>query len=151
MYGYLYKRCISIEIILLNIYPITNIIMAFHYEVKTKRSGLGTKEAKYYAIPVRSGEVTTRQLAREISKRCTLSETDVRATLIALTETMQDFLHDGFSVKLDELGRFTISVTSEGFETPEECTAKKVRANKICFMADKELKRNLKGIEFEKR
>jgi predicted histone-like DNA-binding protein len=124
--------------------------MAYHYEVKTKRSGLGTKEAKYYAIPVRSGEVSTRQLAREISKRCTLSETDVRATLIALTETMQDFLHDGYSVKLDDLGRFTISVTSDGFDTPEECTAKKVRANKICFMADKELKRNLKGIEFER-
>ncbi|HET7733493.1 MAG TPA: HU family DNA-binding protein, partial [Paludibacter sp.] len=122
--------------------------MAFHYEVKTKRSGLGNKEAKYYAIPVRSGEVSTRQLAREISKRCTLSETDVRATLIALTETMQDFLHDGYSVKLDDLGRFTISATSDGFDTPEECTPKKVRANKICFMADKELKRNLKGIEF---
>jgi predicted histone-like DNA-binding protein len=125
--------------------------MAFQYEVKTKRSGLGNKEAKFYAIPVRSGEVSTRQLAREISKRCTLSETDVRATLIALTETMQDFLHDGYSVRLDDLGRFTISATSDGYDTPEDCTPKKVRANKICFMADKELKRNLKGIEFKRK
>jgi len=125
--------------------------MAFQYEVKTKRSGLNDKEAKYYAIPVRSGEISTRQLAREISKRCTLSEVDVRATLMALSETMQDYLHDGYSVKLDDLGRFTISATSDGFDTPEECTAKKVRAKKICFMADKELKKNLKGIEFERK
>lgn len=124
--------------------------MAFRYEVKTKRSALGDQKIRYYAQPVRSGEVSTRQLAREISKRCTLSEVDVRATLIALSETMQDFLHDGYSVRLDDLGRFTISATSDGFDTPEECTAKKVRAKKICFMADKELKKNLKGIEFEK-
>jgi hypothetical protein len=48
-------------------------------------------------------------------------------------------------------GRFTISATSNGFDTPEECNPKKVRANKIYFMADKELKRNLKGIEFERK
>lgn len=125
--------------------------MAFRYELKSKRSALGDKKTLYYAQPIRTGEVSTRQLAREISKRSTLSEADVRATLIALSETMQDFLHDGYSVRLDDLGRFTISVTSDGFESPDQCHPKQVRANKICFMADKELKRNLKGIEFERK
>ena len=125
--------------------------MAFKYEVKTKRSGIGEKKAKYYAIPVRSGEINTRQLARELSSRCTLTEADVRATLIGLAEIMQEYLHEGYSVRLEELGRFTLSASSDGFDSPEECTPHRVKARKICFMADKELKGNLKQVKFERK
>ncbi len=125
--------------------------MAFKYIVKTKRSGVGEKEAKFYAIPVRSGEISTRQLATEISDRCTLTETDVRATLIALVDVMEDYLHKGYSIRLDDLGRFTLSATSDGFESPEACTPKHVKAKKICFMADKRLKENLQFVNFERK
>jgi len=125
--------------------------MAFKYIVKTKRSGVGEKQAKFYAIPVRSGEITTRKLANEISSRCTLTETDVRATLIALVDVMEDYLHQGYSIRLDDLGRFTLSATSEGFDSPEACTPKHVKAKKICFMADKRLKENLQFVDFERK
>jgi predicted histone-like DNA-binding protein len=125
--------------------------MAFKYIVKTKRSGVGEKQAKYYAIPVRSGEITTRKLSSEISNRCTLTEADVRATLIALVEVMEEYLHQGYSIQLDDLGRFTLSATSEGFESPEACTPKHVKAKKICFMADKRLKENLQFVNFERK
>src|SRR5665647_1010439 len=114
--------------------------MAIRYVVKTKRSGVGEKALKHYAIPVRSGEISTRQLAEELSERCTLTETDIRATLIGLSKMIEEYLHKGFSVRLDDLGRFTLSATSEGYEVPEDCTASKVKAKKICFMADKRLK-----------
>lgn len=125
--------------------------MGFRYIVKTKRSGFGEKKAKYYAIPVRSGEIDTRRLAKELSERCTLTETDVRATLIGLVEIMEEYLHQGYSIRLEDLGRFTVSVTSDGHETPEECTPKRVKAKKICFMADKRLKENLKYVSFDRK
>jgi hypothetical protein len=35
--------------------------MAFKYGVKTKRSGLGNKTAKYYAVPIHSREISFEQ------------------------------------------------------------------------------------------
>lgn len=124
--------------------------MAFRYRVRTKRSGIGEKTAKYYAVPVRSGEISTRQLAKDLTKISSLSEGDVYAALIGLSGLVEQYLHEGYSVRLDNLGLFTISATSEGFDTPEECTPRRVKAKKICFRADKELKSNLKFVSFER-
>jgi predicted histone-like DNA-binding protein len=125
--------------------------MPIKYVVKTKRSGLGEKAIKNYALPVRSGEINTRQLSEELSERCTLTETDIRATLIGLSKIIEEYLHKGYSVRLDDLGRFTLSATSDGFDKPEQCTPSKVKAKKICFMADKRLKENLKKVTFERK
>lgn len=124
--------------------------MGFKYRVKTKRSGMGDKEAKYYAVPIRSGKVNIVELAKILAKRCSLTEGDVRSAIIGLVELIEERLHDGYSVQLDDLGIFTISATSEGFESPEDCTPRKVKAKKICFRADKNLKYNLKYVKFEK-
>ena len=124
--------------------------MAFSYRVRTKRSGIGEKAAKYYAVPVRSGEITTRQLAKDLTKISSLSEGDVHAALIGLSGLVERYLQEGYSVRLDNLGLFTVSATSAGFDTPEECTPSRVKAKKICFRADKELKGNLKFVSFER-
>ena len=124
--------------------------MAFRYRVKTKRSGIGEKTAKYYAVPVRSGEISTRQLAKDLAKISSLSEGDVHATLIGLSGLVEKYLQEGYSVRLDNLGLFSVSATSNGFETAEECTPRRVKAKKICFRADKELKGNLKFVSFER-
>jgi len=125
--------------------------MALKYVVKAKRSGVGAKALKYYALPFRSGEISTLQLAEELSERCTLTEMDIRATLIGLSKMIEEYLHNGYSVRLDDLGRFTLSVTSDGFDDVAECTPSKVKAKKICFMADKRLKENLKKVTFERK
>ena len=125
--------------------------MAIKYVVKTKRSGVGDKVLKNYALPVRSGEISTLQLAEELSERCTLTETDIRATLIGLSKMIEEYLHKGYSVKLDDLGRFTLSASSDGFDEAVDCTPSKVKAKKICFMADKRLKKNLKKVTFERK
>ena len=124
--------------------------MAFRYRVKTKRSGIGEKTARYYAVPVRSGEISTRQLAKDLAKISSLSEGDVHATLIGLSGLVEKYLQEGYSVRLDNLGLFSVSATSNGFETAEECTPHHVKAKKICFRAEKELKSSLKFVRFEK-
>ena len=119
------------------------------YRVKQKRNGINDKEL-YYAVPVWSRLVGTREIAQRLSERSTLSPADIRATLIGLVDVMESYLHDGYSVKLDDLGVFRLSATSKGYATPEECTPHRVRASKLCFRADAQLKKNLKFVKFER-
>ncbi len=124
--------------------------MAFRYRVKTKRSGIGEKTAKYHAVPIHSGEISTRQLARDLAQRSSLSEGDVLATLVGLSGLVERYLLDGHTVRLEGLGLLSVSATSPGYETPDECTPRRVKAKKICFRASNDLKANLKYIAFER-
>lgn len=124
--------------------------MAFKYRIKTKRPALADKKIKYYAVPIRSDKVHINNLAEELSHRCSLTKGDVLSALSGLVDLIEEHLHKGDSVQLDELGTFTLSATSDGFDTPEECTPSKVRAQKICFRADNKLKKNLQFVKFEK-
>ena len=119
------------------------------YKVKKKRNGINDKEL-YYAVPAGSGMIGTREIAQRLSERCTLTTADIRATLIGLVGVMESYLHDGYSVKLEDLGVFSLSVTSGGFVTPEECTPRRVRAAKLCFRADPQIRKKLKSVKFER-
>ena len=119
------------------------------YRAKKKRNGINDKEL-YYAVPAWSGLIGTREIAQKLSLRSTLTPADIRATLIGLVDVMEDYLHEGYSVKLDDLGVFRLSATSDGYSTPEECTPHRVRAAKLCFRADPQIKKNLKFVKFER-
>jgi predicted histone-like DNA-binding protein len=119
------------------------------YRVKKKRNGINGKEL-YYAVPAWSGLIDTREIARQLSQRSTLTPADIRATLIGLVEVMETYLHNGYSIKLDDLGVFRLSATSAGFAEPEECTPHRVRAAKLCFRADPQIKKKLKYVKFER-
>jgi len=108
------------------------------------------EKAMYYAVPVSSGIVQTKKLASIISDRCSATESDILLVLNSLSSVMKSLLDDGKKVRLGDIGLFSLSVSSEGFETPEECTPKQVHAKRICFKADKTLKETLNSIEFER-
>ncbi|MDR2926836.1 MAG: hypothetical protein LBV41_01325 [Cytophagaceae bacterium] len=124
--------------------------MAFKYRVRTKRSGLGDKTAKYYAVPIHSREISSTQLALDLAQRSSLSEGDVLATLVGLSSLVKQYLHDGHTVRLDGLGLLSVSASSDGFDTLEECTPRCVKAKRICFRAAPKLKADLKYIRFER-
>ena len=124
--------------------------MAFRYRVKTKRSGIGDKTAKYHAVPIYSGEITSRQLARDLASRSSQSEGDVLSTLVNLSGLVEKYLHEGYKVRLEGLGLLSLSASSAGFDTPEECTPRRVMAKKLCFRAANDMKANLKTVRFER-
>ncbi|MDR1679680.1 MAG: HU family DNA-binding protein [Prevotellaceae bacterium] len=119
------------------------------YRVKQKRNGINSKEL-FHAESVWSGLIGTREIAEMIAARSSLTPGDIRATLIGLVEVMEAYLHRGYSVKLDDLGVFRLSATSDGYDSPEECTPHRVRAAKLCFRADPQMKRNLQFVKFER-
>lgn len=125
--------------------------MSCKYRMKKKTDS--SKELpveKYYATAVSRGVVGTRALAKEIVLRTSLTEGDVVSALISLAEVMEESLHLGYNVKMDRIGTFSLSATSEGYDRPEECTPRRVKARRICYLADADLRKNLKYVKFER-
>ena len=50
-----------------------------------------------------------------------------------------------------DVARFSLSVASDGMQIPEQVTASHVKAKKICFMPDKELKQKITNVEFKRK
>ncbi|MBP1640338.1 MAG: DNA-binding protein [Bacteroidetes bacterium] len=125
--------------------------MAIKYRVRTKPDNIGKRETpKYYAVPVQRGVADIKVLSERLAERSSMSRSDVYGVIIGLVPLIEEYLHDGYAVKIDELGIFSLSASSEGFDTPEECTPHLVHAKKICFRADKQLKKQLKNVKFER-
>jgi len=121
------------------------------YVVRTKRFKSGDEEKlRYYGVPVVSGQIDEEYLAKEICERGSLTEPDVLATIFALKQLIRKHLKDGYSVKLKGIGLFSVSASSEGADTPEECTPAKVKAQRVCFKADDYLRGVLPEIKYEK-
>lgn len=127
--------------------------MALHFSLRKKTNKLKPegKQDKYYAVPVSSSIVGTKKLAEIISDRCSATDSDVSMVLSSLAYVMGQQLMVGNKVKLDGLGIFSVSVSSPGFDTPNECTLSQVKAKRICFLADKTLKRILKKVDFRRK
>ena len=104
----------------------------------------------YYAVPVTSGQVTGDMLAHEISERCSLTPADVVASISALSDVMQDHLRIGNTVYLEGIGLFSLSASSPGVETPQECTPAKVKALRVCFKADRAFRNVLAKMKFKR-
>src|SRR5574344_300197 len=101
--------------------------MAHQYCVRKKTHLSEDKEkALYYAVPVSSGIIQTKKLASIISDRCSATEADILLVLNSLSSVMKTLLEDGKKVRLEDIGLFSLSASSDGFETPEECTPKQV-------------------------
>lgn len=76
---------------------------------------------------------------------------DVIAAVGTVARLMRKHLAMGDSVTLPGLGTFTVSASSEGCQTPEECTPAKVKPMRVCYRANPEMRCVLAEIKYEKR
>lgn len=121
------------------------------YVVRTKVDKSGDEEkVRYYGVPVTSGQVGVKELARDICSRCSLNAADVHAAVVALGDVMRNYLLNGNTVYLEDIGLFSISASSEGFDTPDECTPSKMKAQRVCFKADKGMRSILRKVKFQR-
>lgn len=120
------------------------------YVVRKKKSVIGEKEKTlYYGVPVSSGVIDLEYIAKEICARSSLTEEDVIAAISAVARRTQHHLAKGDSVNLKGFGLFTVSASSEGCATPEECTPAKVKPQRVCFKADSYMRTTLANIKYE--
>lgn len=107
----------------------------------------GTKN--FHPAPVYTVTKTIEDLAKQISLSTTLTPVDIKAVIEALVSTIGDELHAGTKVKIESLGIFRVSFGGQGYNTPEEVTAKGIRGKRIVFIADPKLRKTATtGIRF---
>lgn len=121
------------------------------YVVRKKVDKSGEKMLnRYYGVPITSGQITTDRLARDICERCSLTHADVVAAVSALSEVIQGHLANGHTVNLKDIGLFSVSASSEGCSTPDECTPAKVKAQRVCFKAEGRMRFILEEINYQR-
>ena len=85
---------------------------------------MGIKSSKNYgkwvAEPQKQGDVTTEELARRISENATFRPSEVQGILMELVEQMRMAMQDGYTVVLDDLGRFHLSVEADAVNEPDD-------------------------------
>lgn len=126
--------------------------MRRYYSI-TKRKFIdkdGVEQTKFYPNSVAAGLYTTDDMAREISESSSFTEADMIGALRGMSDIIITKLKLGYNVKLDGIGTFSLSLTSEGFDTEEECKPGRVKVRKITFKADRKLKREMTGLKFFK-
>jgi predicted histone-like DNA-binding protein len=90
-----------------------------------------------------------REIAKEIEGRPALSSGYVQSVLSNIVEVLPLLLKLGQPVKLEGVGTFRISVTSEWPAVDNELSAHHISGVKIVFLPGAELKRSAGNITFE--
>ena len=126
--------------------------MSIKYSVQQKGNPRNpTAPKKWYAVVKSTGELTFRNMSREIAGiSTTVSDTDVLAVLSVLTKELIRHLENGEIVRFGDFGSFQISMGSAGAETPEKFNRSLIRNPKVIFRPGIDLKEMLKKLKFEK-
>ena len=95
-------------------------------------------KVRYHARPISYETVNTKKLVYRIHDRCSLSPSDVTATLEELKYEVAQCLKEGKKVHIDGLGYLQVK------------RVHKVKLKAIKFKADKELKAELSDMEFHR-
>jgi len=99
--------------------------MAIKYKLVQNKISGHECFGKYYARSIKSGEVSMKEIERMIEHNCSMKRSDVRAVLTELVDTIKDKLQEGYTVDLDELGRLSLGVKSEGVYREADFNVKK--------------------------
>lgn len=105
---------------------------------------------KWYAIIKNDGEISVDDLTKSIEKFSALSEADIRGVIIALENVIQNELANGKIVRLDKLGSFYPSLSSEGAATEAEFNVSLIRGAKVNYRPGKRINDALKTTSFTK-
>ena len=105
---------------------------------------------KFYPRVSSTGEISLRDLSKELSLQSTVSPADVLAVLESLLEAVPRHLGRGNIVRLGDFGSFNLIITGEGQETADKVTSKTIDSCKVQFRPGKEVKNQLGTISYEK-
>ena len=103
---------------------------------------------KAYAKAQINGELSLKELSKEVASKSTVHAADVYAVLIATTESMLTALKAGKQVNFGELGKFRLQINSKGAITAEDFSADNITGVTIQYVPGDDLKTIFQGMEF---
>ena len=120
--------------------------MAVEYDLY-KVSDIHSKETDLLkARTVSKGTITTHKLASWIQQISGFNHGQSKGLLMCLTDTILDYLEDGYEVQLGELGYFSILVTGRPVKNKKELRAESVRFKRLLFRPSKKTRDRLKNL-----
>ena len=126
--------------------------MAVNYKAVAKRNPGKPEEApKFYVQLVSAGDMSLRQLAKQVSAISTVSSADTMAVLEAFLQVVPQALADGKIVRLGDFGSFSLSASSEGAADAKALTQNQVKKVSVKFRPGKEFASVTNAVEFSKQ
>jgi predicted histone-like DNA-binding protein len=125
--------------------------MSVKYNI-VERGNPANQEApkKFYPSIQSSGRITTRELAEQAARMCTLTTADMLAAIESILTILPGELAKGNIVELGDFGSFWIKINSNGAETAEEVRADQINSVMPRFIPGKLFKDVLDKIKFNK-
>ena len=106
--------------------------------------------SKLHAKVITKDVVTTREIREAIHKKCTASPADVAAVITALNDELYEKLSDGYTVHLDGIGYFSLSLKCAPDINPRYIKDDDVQVRSIKFTPDKDLINRFRNVCLER-
>ena len=108
------------------------------------------QKVRYHARTVVDSTWNNKDIATEISKRCTIRKAEAEAVMEEMAEIFLQKLKEGHAVKLEGIGTFRISAKSPSVRAKNEVRAESIKFGGVVFRAEKKLLRQLGSTKFQK-
>lgn len=105
---------------------------------------------KWYAVVNCNGELTIDDITAQIEKFSSLSEADIRSVIIALENVIHKELTNGKIIRMDKIGSFYPSLSSEGTELESDFTVAMIKGAHVNYRPGKRITDALKVVTFTK-
>lgn len=110
---------------------------------------VATERRKSYAIAQSSGVMNIDKLAKHIASHGSVyKRADIAAVLCMATDCIREQLLEGKRVRLGDLGDFSITLTSNGSDTPDDVIEKNITGVNVNWNCGKNFKNLLDDAEF---
>lgn len=115
----------------------TNILMSIKFRATRLGMPLSHNYGKWYAKMVPIGNITSEQLAEEVSHLSTVTRSDMLAVLWSLAAVIRRHLLNSEIVHVDGLGSFRIGFRSRAKDRPEDVTADDIYGLRVVMTPDR--------------
>ncbi len=88
-------------------------------KIRVKEMKVGDKK-KWYGRTVKGENIDLKRIAGAISQKSTFTEGDIYGVLRSMINEMKFFMQMGYTVRLDDLGSFHLSIVSELVDDKED-------------------------------
>ena len=89
-----------------------------------------TAPRKWYAKAKSTGDVSLKELSKEITQRSTVNSADTLAVLDVLTQVLTEHLNRGEIVRFGDFGSFQVTLGSEGAVTEDKFNSTLIKNTK---------------------
>ena len=110
-----------------------------------KKTNPRTGETAYYASQVRMGHVSIDELAEDMAQESTITRHDILAVLSSLQQHVIKYLRQGKSVRLGDLGSFSVSIGSRPSGSEEEVSANNIKDVRVRFRRSSKMLHQLRA------